>query len=156
MASVSGKLDGMSGMLGVAQEHERLELRLDYDELMDTLVENPVYYWFPRGIRIEGRAAVREMYDRLKPMIVALDEATRAGTRSMDFFALGENQLAAEVQFDFPLSTGATKRVRIAAFVPFEGDLMIGETQYVDHELAREIDKLLGDDFFDMPGVSLV
>lgn len=156
MASASGKPEGLGGMLGVAQEHERLELLLQYDALMDTLVEHPIYYWFPRGIRIEGRAAVREMYDRLKPMIVALAESTRAGTRAMDFFAFGESQLAAEVQFDFRLSTGVTKRVRIAAFVPFEGDLMIGETQYVDHELAREIDKLLGDDFFDLPGVELV
>lgn len=145
-----------SAMLEIAQEHERLELLFEFERLMDTLVDRPVYYWFPRGVRIEGRSAVLEMYRRLQPMIAALGESIDAGTRAMDYFAVGADQIAAEVQFDYRLSTGVKRRVRIAAFVPFEGGRMVGETQYVDRYLAEEIDRLLGDDFADLPGVSLL
>src|SRR3546814_13835674 len=125
-------------MLAVAQEHERLELLFEFEELVNSLVENPVYYWFPAGIRIEGRAAVLEMYRRLQPMIAALAASTRAGTRGMDYFAVGSDQIAAEVQFDYHLSTGVERRVRIAAFVPYVDDRMAGETQYVERYLASE------------------
>lgn len=145
-----------SAMFEIAQEHERLELLFEFERLMDTLVERPVYYWFPRGIRIEGRPAVVEMYKRLQPMIAALGESIGAGTRAMDYFAIGADQIAAEVQFDYRLSTGVERRVRIAAFVPFEDGRMVGETQYVDRYLAEEIDRLLGDDFTALPGVSII
>src|SRR3546814_4356415 len=82
------------------------------------------------------------MYRRLQPMIAALAASTRAGTRGMDYFAVGSDQIAAEVQFDYHLSTGVERRVRIAAFVPFVDDRMAGETQYVDRYLAEEIDRL--------------
>src|SRR3546814_2829024 len=96
------------------------------------------------------------MYRRLQPMIAALAASTRAGTRGMDYFAVGSDQIAAEVQFDYHLSTGVERRVRIAAFVPFVDDRMAGETQYVDRYLAEEIDRLLGEDFSRIAGVSFI
>src|SRR3546814_19694995 len=77
-------------------------------------------------------------------------------TRGMDYFAVGSDQIAAEVQFDYHLSTGVERRVRIAAFVPFVDDRMAGETQYVDRYLAEEIDRLLGEDFSRIAGVSFI
>src|SRR3546814_15664947 len=106
-------------MLAVAQEHERLELLFEFEELVNSLVENPVYYWFPAGIRIEGRAAVLETYRRLQPLIAALAASTRAGTRGMDHFAVGSDAIAADVHFDYHFSIGVERRVRIVSFVSF-------------------------------------
>ncbi len=156
MATTENSVAPAMGMLETAQEHERLELLFQYEQVLGTLVENPVYFWFPRGWKIEGRPAVLEMYRRLTPMIEALADSIREGTRTMDYFAVGEDQLAAEVQFEYPVSPGEKHRVRIAAFVPFRDALMIGETQYVDRILAAEIDRMLGADFGDLPGVSLI
>src|SRR3546814_7994525 len=138
--------------LAVAQEHERLELLFEFEELVNSLVENPFYYWFPAGIRIEGRAAVLAMYRRLQPMLAALAASTRAGTRGMDYFAVGSDQIAAEVQFDYHLSTGVERRGRIAALVPFVDDRMEGETQDGDRSLEEEIERLLDEDFVRIAG----
>jgi ketosteroid isomerase-like protein len=140
----------------IAREHELKELSLDFDGLMDTLVADPIYFWFPQRLRVQGRAAVRAMYERIEPLIAAMAAAIKSGARAMHFVTSGENQIAAEVEFPYAFPDGAIRKVRIAAFVDFEDGKMVGETQYVDQYLAAELDRLLGRDFLEVTGVSTI
>ncbi len=143
-------------MLELAQEHEKAEISLDLDWTMATLVAHPIYYWFPHRLKIEGPVAVREMYRRLGPVTKQMEKAINDGNRNVYFMTFGENQLAAEIDFDYRFDDGSTKKIRIAAFLPFEGEKMVGETQYVDADLARVLDKLFDREFRSLPGVSLI
>lgn len=141
-------------LLELAQAHETAEFSGDLDATMATLIDRPVYLWFPQRLKIEGREAVREMYARLMPMI----DQMKAGIadRRIFFMATGEDQLAAEIDFDYRFEDGRTKKVRIAAFLQFVGEKMVGETQYVDQDLAGVVDALFDAEFMALPGVSRI
>jgi hypothetical protein len=77
-------------------------------------------------------------------------------SREILFMTFGDSQLGAEVEFNYTFPDGMVKRVRIAAFLNFEGELMVGETQYVDADLAEVLDTLFDNDFRSLPGVSVI
>lgn len=52
-------------MLELGTRHALLEAEGRLDEVMDTLVEDPVYEFWPIGLRMRGRAQVRRYYDHL-------------------------------------------------------------------------------------------
>ena len=47
-------------MLELGRKHAALEAARNLEELMATLVENPVYEFYPLGLRMEGGIPVRE------------------------------------------------------------------------------------------------
>jgi len=143
-------------MMELGLNHEAIELRQELDLLMDTLVEHPIYHWFPLRIRVEGREAVREMYERMRPMLTALAKVRDDQSREILALSFGEDQLACEIELPYEFPDGSIKTCRIAAFVPFVGDKMVGESHYLDSALAEELQRLLGPDFTEarLPGVS--
>lgn len=141
-------------MLELAQAHEAAEFSGDLDATMATLIDHPVYLWFPQRLRIEGQEAVREMYARLAGVIGQMQ--ARIAERRVFFMAFGDDQLAAEIDFDYRFDDGRTKKVRIAAFLAFVGERMVGETQYVDADLAGVLDQIFDTAFRSLPGVSVI
>jgi hypothetical protein len=142
-------------MIEVSKQHEQAEFfAQDLDMTMATLIANPLYYWYPQRLRIEGYDAVREMYARIMPLIKQM--ADKQANQNILFRTYGDSQLAAEVEFDYTFPDGTTRPVHIAAFLNFEDGKMVGETQYVDTDLAKILDGLLDDEFRKMPGVTIV
>jgi ketosteroid isomerase-like protein len=141
-------------LMALAQEHEAAEFTFDLDTTMATLIDHPIYLWFPHRLRVEGREAVREMYACLAPVIEQMQADIE--NRVVHFMAFGEDQLAAEIDFEYKFADGTAKKVRIAAFLPFEDGRLVGETQYVDSDLAAELDVLFHDEFRRLPGVSFI
>ena len=137
----------------LGRAHEAAEFVFDYDGTMATLVANPVYFWFPQRLRIEGYAAVREMYVRLEP--VTRLQVEKLATRNIHYMAYGENQLAAEIDFEYPFPDGVTRLVRLASFLKYDGELLLGETLYADGLFARVLDDVVFDaKYLRMPGVT--
>lgn len=52
-------------MLELGTLHARLEAEGKLDLVMDTLVEDPIYDFWPVGLRMRGRAKVRRYYEHL-------------------------------------------------------------------------------------------
>jgi len=145
-------------MAELAMQHEQYEFEQDVDKIMATLVDQPVFEFFPQGFRVEGRDAVRKMYERLVVSILPqLDTRKEVQTRDIKGFACGESALLAEIEDDFVFPDGSTKRIRMAATVHFDGEAIHGETTYLDADLATVFDSVLWTpDFIALPGVSKV
>ncbi|MEZ4332356.1 MAG: hypothetical protein R3F35_11415 [Myxococcota bacterium] len=52
-------------MLELGTRHARLEAAGELDRVMETLVADPVYEFWPVGLRLRGRANVRRYYEHL-------------------------------------------------------------------------------------------
>ena len=165
-------LERMQELMGAHGEYERLN---DIDGVMSTLVEDPVFEFHPQNIRVQGRAAVREMYTRLCRTILrqfATNNETRKAT-ALDRFGgqdshmialvadttgkfLPENQsrMFIELELGYTPEHGPTERFRICQIVTFEGERMVGERTYTDSECAVLFDEVLGPDFLHLPGVT--
>lgn len=140
-------------ILAIAREHEQAELALDMERIMATLVKNPTYFWYPQSLRIEGETAVREMYKRMAPII--LSQGEHMASQVNKFFAVGEDQLTAETEFECAMVDGSLDRVRIGSFIPFDDGLMTGETLYTCDKFAALMNAyVFDDDFRRLPGVA--
>jgi len=54
-----------AAMLELGMRHARLEAEGELDLVMDTLVADPVYEFWPIGLRMRGRDQVRRYYEHL-------------------------------------------------------------------------------------------
>jgi hypothetical protein len=64
MSKRAGTWDAQA-MLELGTRHALLEAEGRLDEVMDTLVADPVYEFWPSGRRMRGRAQVRRYYEHL-------------------------------------------------------------------------------------------
>lgn len=55
----------VEAMKKLGMRHAQLEAEGDLDAVMATIVEDPVYEFWPIGLRMRGRAAVRRYYEHL-------------------------------------------------------------------------------------------
>ena len=65
-------------MLALGTQHAQLEAERDIQGVMATLVENSVYEFWPIGMRVQARIAVRRNYEHL--IEVFISEPTRLPT----------------------------------------------------------------------------
>jgi hypothetical protein len=143
-----------AGILAIVKQHAVAELSVDIDGTMATLVDHPVYNWFPNRLRIEGADAVREMYARLAPLLIQFRASEE--NRSTNFTTFAESAYAVEVDLDYRIADGSIKRVHTASFIRFDGGRLLGETTYLDSYLADVVNSLLGDEFRKLPGVTVI
>src|SRR5262245_60206723 len=123
-------------MVALAMEHEVFEIASDLDGSMSTLVDDPLYELSPQAIRISGREAVRRFYELTMPIVLQFDYRRKeVDTREITCAAFSDNQIASEVNSEFELPDGTTKRVHLMCIGEFRGDLMFGERIYSDHTL---------------------
>lgn len=164
-------LERMQDLLQIHTEYERVN---DVDGVMSTLVDDPIFEFHPQNVRIQGRAAVREMYTRLcntiLPQFATNDRVRRANSPDQfggqggsmivlaadttgKFLPEGQSRLFLELELGFTPKTGPVQRFRMFQIVTFQGELMIGERTYQDVDCAALFDHALGADFFRMPGI---
>jgi hypothetical protein len=63
--STSGAIWDAKAMLELGTRHARLEAEGALDLVMDTLVADPIYEFWPVGLRMRGRDRVRRYYEHL-------------------------------------------------------------------------------------------
>ena len=127
------------------KDHLAGELARDLDATMAPLSEHPV--WLTPSYRLEGREAVRAMYDVLLPLVPA--EYVEEMLRAVDDPVVthwGESHCVIEYSDAYPLHRGHV------LVVHFEGDRLSGEHAFLT--LGTEtIAGLFGDEVERVPGV---
>lgn len=132
--------------------HARAEFALDYDATMDSVVDDPMYELHPQGLRINGRSAVREMYQRILPVYMA--NVRRPELRVK---AYGDNSVIAEYKFAIRQPDGGWLSAYRMGIVEFAEDGRVySERDYQSPAMADMMTSALGEDFYDVPGVERV
>ena len=142
--------------------HGAAELANDVDGVMATLCDNPIYEYFPSGLRIEGRDAVREFYSRCLPATIG---HIRIGKNSGnlgdldtpdDVLWMGPNSMITRDDIFCTGEDGIERDIRSMAIFTLEGKRLLGETIFTTAEGGRRMLELLGADFVNMLGVSSI
>jgi hypothetical protein len=137
--------DQISRLQAALYRHGLMELERDLDGTMATVVDNPHYELVNVGWRLDGRAAVREMYRR---MYAGPQPLTTDGR----VLGASPNSLCYEVSVRFEPEVVS----RDLTVLTFEGDLVASEVFYTDPSFTKVMRQALGDDFGDVPGVSKI
>ena len=142
-------------MVAFNLEHSRRFMEGEIDEIMNhSLIEHPVYEFYPSRIRVSGREAVRRYHEiEHKRTIAQIDSRNGGDTREFYAVAFGENTFIAEFSSMMNLPDGRYKRCYINAVVPFADGKMTGERVWMDHDLAQWFESVLDESFFALSGV---
>jgi len=119
-------------MLELGTRHATLEAECKLDEVMDTLVEEPVFEFWPVGLRAVGREQVRRYYEHLIGTFIP----TQRGDYELIEEWLTERSLAQEyvIELDGP---GGRSRHRVIGILWADGELMGGERIWGDETCLR-------------------
>ena len=133
--------------------HEVAELEEDLEATMATLVPHPRYELAGLGWRIEGTEAVRETYKRILGYVSARNVAAEKRVHAVD-----KNHLVREAHVSFDASDGKRVTGLYMVVMAFDADLKLiaGERMYMDPVFAGMMAEQLGDDFAEVPGVSVI
>lgn len=142
-------------MLAFNLEHSRRFMEGDIDEIMNnSLVDDPVYEFYPSRIRVSGKEAVRRYHEiEYRRTIQEVDPRNGGDTREFYAVAFGENTFIAEFSSMMNMPDGSCRRCYMNAVVPFANGKMTGERVWMDHDLAAWFEAVLDQEFFDLPGV---
>jgi hypothetical protein len=130
-------------MRGLVQRHADLETKLDLDGVMSTLVDHPIYEFYPIRLKLEGKENVREFYRdhflSFFPMIAS-------------HVVISETWLsdAAFLEYDLKLKDHSEKTYRIMVVLNAKNSLLIGEKFFVDDELVKF---MCGNSFSKLTGI---
>lgn len=113
--------------------HAQLEADGDLDGVMATLVEDPVYEFWPIGLRARGREAVRRYYEHLIEVFIP----TQRGYRLVDEW-LSERSLIQEYDIETE-GPGGPIRDRVIGVLWADGELMGGERVWGSEECLRRM-----------------
>lgn len=140
-------------MLDQFNIHAEAEFVGDIDTTMATVSDHPVFEWGCMDMRIEGQAAVREVYLRL--FVGLMPKMVEAGRR---MFAFGENTLWFESIFGIVEDDGIVRKHSSLAVVNFEVDpiKIAGEYTYGSPGFVAHARAAMGEDVMDIPGVSVL
>ena len=128
-------------MLELGRRHAEIETAGDLEGTMATLIENPVYEFFPVGLRLEGGADVRRYYRHLMndfiPNITAglIEEWVSPNSLAQEYEVVVDPDGAAEAH-----------RVIGVLFVAEGTELLGGERIWGSERCLR---LMLGDELFD-------
>lgn len=127
----------MASLIEVALRHAEVETAGDLEATMKTLVAEPIYEFFPIGLRMVGPALVRRYYEHLIQNFLP-----RVQTTELVGEFTGEQGVAQEydVLVDVEgLGAGGTgiERHRIVGVLYGEGDLLTGERIYGSDRALR-------------------
>lgn len=128
---MSGRLDA-EGVRALGYLHAEEETAGRMEETLATLVEHPVYDFFPVGLRLEGRDAVRAYYQHLFDEFLPFVESTELVGEWV-----GEDALVQEYVVELRKG-GALERHFIMGILYVEGELLGGERIWgSEHTLRR-------------------
>ncbi len=125
-------------MLELGQRHAALEARCDLEGVMGTLVEEPVYEFYPARLGMRGRSEVRRYYEHLFSKFISR-------TRSYELIAEWANESAVAQEYEIELEVdGKLERHRVLGILFASGELLGGERVYASERCIR---LMVGDGF---------
>ena len=128
------------------RNHLAAEAAGDLEGTMAALSDSPV--WLIPGYRLEGREAVRALYETTLPLMPPqlLEEMHRA-IDDPSVISWGESHCVIEYSDAYPMRRGWV------LVVHFDGDLIAGEHGYLTQQ-TETAPGLFGEDFDRIPGVT--
>ena len=111
--------------------HAALEARCDLDGVMGTLVEDPVYEFWPAGLRMTGGAQVRRYYEHLFSEFIP---------RTHHYSLLSEWVSATSVAQEYEIHIevdGTIEQHRVLGILEASGTLLGGERVHTSERCMR-------------------
>ena len=118
-------------MRELGARHAQLEAESNIEGVMATLVEDPVYEFWPIGLRAHGRDAVRRYYEHLIQIFIP----SQIGYRLVDEW-LSERSLTQEYAIDVRGPAGPVTH-QVIGILWADGELMGGERVWGSEECLR-------------------
>lgn len=118
-------------MRELGTRHAQLEAEMNLEGVMATLVEDPVYEFWPIGRRVRGREAVRRYYEHLIDVFIP----SQIGYRLVDEW-LNERSLTQEYTIELRGPDGPVTH-RVIGILCAEGELIGGERLWGSEECLR-------------------
>lgn len=141
-------------------EHALRFMNADFDGIMShSLIDEPVYEFYPSRIRVSGKEAVHRYHELNYNIMIAQVDPNRRLTPATESFTFsrtfGENTYATEISGMFKLGDGEPIRGYFNAIIDFQDGKMVGERVWMDQPLSDFFVAGLEADgkFFDLPGV---
>lgn len=132
MTKSASKWDARA-MLELGTLHARLEAEGKLDLVMDTLVEDPIYDFWPVGLRMRGREKVRRYYEHLIGPFYAAQKSYRLIEEW-----LSERSLAQEYEMVVELDHGVEAHHVIGILFAKDG-LLGGERIWGSEAILRKM-----------------
>jgi len=118
-------------MRALGSRHAQLEAECDLDGVMATLVADPVYEFWPIGLRARGQDAVRRYYEHLLEVFIP----TQRSYRLVEEW-LSERSLAQEYEIEINGPDGPVTH-QVIGILWAEGELMGGERVWGSESCLR-------------------
>lgn len=118
-------------MRTLGARHAQLEAEGDLDGVMATLVDDPIYDFWPIGRRARGRGAVRRYYEHLIDVFIP----TQRGYRLVEEWWT-DRSLCQEYEIEVNAPQGA-RTYQVIGILWAEGELMGGERVWANEECLR-------------------
>ncbi len=119
-------------LVEIAHAHAAAEAADDFDTVMATLEDDPVYELHPRGVAFRGRDAARAYYEhffgRVKAMIAGYELRNEW---------VNDNGLAQEYVIHFELPDGTRESHPVMAILTFGSTALSGERLYASDRLLE-------------------
>lgn len=111
--------------------HAQLEAKLDLEGTLATLVQDPVYEFYPLRRRMRGMQQVRRYYEHLFGSFIPR-------TRSYQLVQEWVNESSVAQEYDIDVEVrGVVERHRVIGILVAEGELLGGERVYASERCAR-------------------
>ena len=136
-------------MIDVADVHTVYEFTHEIEPLMATVHPEPCWIIEPIGCRIAGSEGVSQFYQRMFPIIGAAANPEVLNSWFADDGLLGE------VRISKPSPDGGMIHSSQFAWCEFDGELISGECNYFDEGNVGYAVQALGEDFFELPGITV-
>lgn len=158
--TVSGPRLTPQEMVEFNNAHAKRFMSGDFDGIMaHSLVDDPVYEFYPSRIRVSGKEAVHRYHEiNYHAVIAQVDpkrRVTPADASTTISRTFGENTYATEISGLFKLGDGEVRRCFFNAVIRFQDGKMTGERVWTDRYLSEFFVSALEADptFFELPGV---
>lgn len=152
-------------LLKLSFEHGAAELAGDVERIMRTLCSHPKYELFPINYRMEGQTAVREFYRRILAGNIPGAGDMRVGKAAgnlgdldspVDVIWTGSDSLVTRDDVFLKGADGRERSLRFLSIFTLNGRLLEGEIIFTSAAGAEHMRNMLGPDFVDIAGVSVI
>lgn len=115
-------------------KHSELETKLDLEGVLATLIDHPIYEFFPDRLRLEGKDNIRQFY---RDHFATFFPIIKSHTLINECWDTQSACLEYDLYLKGPCNPEQAYRIMVS--LTATDSLLIGERFYVDSELARLI-----------------
>lgn len=146
-------------------EHGAAEREGDVEAVMETLCDDPYYELFPLNYRMQGLQAAREFYVRMlganapgSASFRITDTSGNLGDMNSpcDVLWIGNDSMVTRDDLTMVDADGRERALRYLSIFTLKGMKLEGERIYMSAGAADYIRETLGEDFLQLPGVSII